>query len=534
MVGGEKMSRKFVSWILLIFSLSVFALTGCIDGCQPTGSIDGYVYVTTGDARIGVRGLLDDIQDATYRPLPGATVIVGNKIATTNSSGYFIISGIPVGVHTVDISASGYEPLTITGVQVVAGQITHLMSQSLHFRRKKWNFLVYMDGDNNLESYAISDMNEMERVGSTDDVNILVLIDRTPGYDTSNGDWTTTRLYYVTKDNDTSTINSTLLADLGERDMSDPNTLKDFIIYCMNNFPADKTCLTLWNHGGGVYPRSYSTSKKDIKSVTSRVKGGLRGICWDDTTGTPPWNCLTTDEVRVALSQARAQTGKKIDVINMDACLTQMLEVAWEWQDEANFLVGSEETVPGNGNDYTTVLQHLTSNPDMTAEDLARTLVDDYYSYYSSSGLHTTYSYINLGTPFTELKNRFTVFAEALNNTSDMSGVYNAWSNTTYFDWSENRDLYDFADELSKGSSDSNVTSAANNLKIALSSAIYYKNTGIYATSSSPAYGVSILIPSSEEWPYYSGSDQYVQLKMSQDTFWDEFIQRFVDYTSTL
>jgi hypothetical protein len=170
----------------------------------------------------------------------------------------------------------------------------------------------------------------------------------------------------------------------------------------------------------------------------------------------------------------------------------------------------------------------------MTAEDLARTLVDDYYSYYSSSGLHTTYSYINLGTPFTELKNRFTAFAEALNNTSDMSGVYNAWSDTTYFDWSENRDLYDFADELSKGSSDSNVTSAANNLKIALSSAIYYRNTGIYATSSFPAYGVSILIPSSEEWPYYSGSDQYVQLKMSKDTFWDEFIQRFVNYTSTL
>jgi len=523
------MPKKFVSWILLFFSLSVFTLTGCIDGCLPTGSIDGYVYVTTGDARVRVRGLLDDIQEATYKPLPGATVIVGNKTATTDSSGYFIITGIPAGVYTVDIYARGYEPLTITGVQVVAGQITHLMDQSLRFRRKKWNFLVYMDGDNNLESYAIKDMNEMEQVGSTDDVNILVLIDRIPDYDSSNGDWTTTRLYYVTKDDDTSTINSTLLADLGELDMSDPNTLRDFIIYCMNNFPADKTCLTLWNHGGGVWPRSYSKNKKDIKSDTGTVKGGLRGICWDDTTGDSPWACLTTDEVRIALSQARAQTGKKIDVINMDACLTQMLEVAWEWQDEVSFLVGSEETVPADGNDYITVLQHLTSNPDMTAEDLAKVLVDDYSSFYSGS--HTTYSYINLGAPFTELKNRFIAFAQALNSTSDMDGVYNAWPNTTYFDRPENRDLYDFADELSERSTDTDVISAANNLKVALSSAIYYKNTGMYATSR-PAYGVSILIPTSDKWPSYSGPNQYVQLKMSQETLWDEFIERFVDYTS--
>jgi len=52
------------------------------------------------------------------------------------------------------------------------------------------------------------------------------------------------------------------------------------------------------------------------------TQDGLRGICWDDTTGSFPWNCLTTDEVRVALFQARAQTGKKI---NMDAVLPRCL-----------------------------------------------------------------------------------------------------------------------------------------------------------------------------------------------------------------
>ena len=45
-----------------------------------------------------------------------------------------------------------------------------------------WTFLVYLDGDNNLEDAAIDDLNEMEVVGSTADANIVVQIDHTPTY----------------------------------------------------------------------------------------------------------------------------------------------------------------------------------------------------------------------------------------------------------------------------------------------------------------------------------------------------------------
>ena len=33
--------------------------------------------------------------------------------------------------------------------------------------------------------------------------------------------------------------------------MSDPQTLKDFIDYSVDNFPAEKYDLILWDHGGG-------------------------------------------------------------------------------------------------------------------------------------------------------------------------------------------------------------------------------------------------------------------------------------------
>lgn len=521
--------KRLLKGSILFLALSTLLVTGCLDGCvQSYGSLDGYVYVSTGEARISVRGLLEDIEEATYRPLSGATVVIGSKTATTDSNGYFIITQIPVGTYSVSITANGYEPLTVSGVTIVKDQITHLEYRNLTISRRKWNFLVYLDGDNNLEPYAIGDFNEMEKIGSTGDVNVIVLIDRIPGYDSSNGDWAGTRLYYVTQDSDQNTINSTLLADLGERDMSNPDTLRDFIIYCQENFPADKTCLTLWNHGGGVYPKVYKKEKSFKPS--SSIKVGARGLCWDDTTGTGAWDCLTTDEVERALREARAQTGKKIDVINMDVCLCQMLEIAYEWKDETSFLVGSEETVPGYGNDYETVLRHLTSNPNMSVRELAKTLVDDYSSYYSTLGYDTTYSYIDLGAPFMNLIDRFKDFAAALYNTDDLDAVYNAWQNATFFSWYENLDLYDLADDLTRLSSDNNVVSSAENLKSAILGAVYYRNTGVFNTSF-PAYGIAIMLPTADEWVYYSGPNQYVTLALSQDTLWDEFILRFISYT---
>ncbi|MEW6069922.1 MAG: hypothetical protein AB1485_04835, partial [Candidatus Thermoplasmatota archaeon] len=95
---------------------------------------------------------------------------------------------------------------------------------------KEWTFMVYMCADNDLEAAGIDDFNEMEYAGSTADINIIVEFDRHPNYDTSNGDWSTTRRYYVTTDPGgyNSAIQSDLIADLGELNLGDPQVLMDF------------------------------------------------------------------------------------------------------------------------------------------------------------------------------------------------------------------------------------------------------------------------------------------------------------------
>ena len=96
-----------------------------------------------------------------------------------------------------------------------------------HSFAAEWTFLVYLDGDNNLEGAGIDDVNEMEMVGSTPEVNIVVQFDRIDGYDTSNGDWDDTRRGIITKDS-TSLIVSNLTS-IGEKNMGDPHPLAEFV-----------------------------------------------------------------------------------------------------------------------------------------------------------------------------------------------------------------------------------------------------------------------------------------------------------------
>jgi len=43
---------------------------------------------------------------------------------------------------------------------------------------KEWTIMVFVNGKNNLETYALKDMNEMEMIGSSDKVNVVVQIGR--------------------------------------------------------------------------------------------------------------------------------------------------------------------------------------------------------------------------------------------------------------------------------------------------------------------------------------------------------------------
>ncbi len=130
--------------------------------------------------------------------------------------------------------------------------ITNLYKQTV-VTGKKWTFMVYLDGDNNLEGDGISDFIEMAGVGSNDDINIIVQMDR---YNGSNnnvetyGDWINTQRFYVTSG--MTPIVGSAISDWGdgkgggrEVNMADTQALIDFINWTKTNYPADSYLLVI-------------------------------------------------------------------------------------------------------------------------------------------------------------------------------------------------------------------------------------------------------------------------------------------------
>jgi hypothetical protein len=369
----------------------------------------------------------------------------------------------------------------------------------------EWTVMVYLDADNNLESAGIEDVNEMEMVGSSSKVNIVVQADRIPGYDNSNGNWTTTRRYYITQNFNPYLINSHF-NDLGELNMGDPQTLVDFASWAVAEYPAKKYLLVIWNHGGGF--RSPAYTAKDI--------------AWDDTSG---GDKITMPELEYALSAISAQMGKNIDIVGMDACLMAMTEVAYQIKDYADILVTSEENEPGDGWPYDTILAQLVSNPLMSPEQLAADIVDKYIFSYSYSSYEVTQSAIDLSYMDT-LVGQLSSLAQTIKDDSItpsnkyIIAAYNSqyYSQSPYSSEKEFIDLYDFCNKLLVYSNSSNVKNIALNIQQILNSAVI--NSDYNGVSVSGSKGLSIY------FPYYSGyiNIKYSDTNFARDTKWDEML----------
>ena len=377
-----------------------------------------------------------------------------------------------------------------------------------------WTFMVYLDGDCDLEPFAISDMNEMEAIGSTDDVNIVALVDRWDGTgadldhpdDTSNGDWTEARIYYIEKDNDTSNITSTMVSSEGELNMGDPDTLVDFAENVHDNYPAQHYALIFWDHGMG-WP----------------------GVCPDDSHA---HDALELTELDAALDEITTYYGKNLDLIGFDACLMAMLEVDHEIAEYADFRVASEELEPGDGLLYEDFLDDLVATPSMTPESLAKLMTSSFISSYTDglpgpedSG-DVTQSAVRLALVepiVTALDNLTSLLIAGIDTFSEEIMMARYLSQDFGGD-SESVDLADFAGELKDLVDDTAIETAATILKNAVSAAVIREGHG---PERPDAAGIAIYFPENEAVAalgegYYD--TDYDDISFAQDTSWDDFL----------
>ncbi len=82
--------------------------------------------------------------------------------------------------------------------------------------------MLYQDADDKiLEKDIYIDLNEAERVGSSDKVQIVAQMDRYRGGYTGDGNWVGAKRFYVTQDDDLEQVSSEVVDDMGNVAMSD-------------------------------------------------------------------------------------------------------------------------------------------------------------------------------------------------------------------------------------------------------------------------------------------------------------------------
>lgn len=231
-----------------------------------------------------------------------------------------------------------------------------------------WLVMLYQDADDAaLERDIMVDLNEAELIGSVEgQVTIVSQIDRNKGGYTGDGNWTSTRRYLVTYDDDLNNLGSEMIMDLGELNMGDANTLIDFVDWASRTYPSENYVLIMSDHGMG-WPGGWSDPAPAQRESNSPLSNGMQD------------NILYLNEIQYALAQIQAKTNiDMFELIGMDACLMGQMEVYAALQPYARYVVASEETEPGVGWAYTAFLSLLVYDPTISTADLAANIVDSY------------------------------------------------------------------------------------------------------------------------------------------------------------
>jgi hypothetical protein len=217
----------------------------------------------------------------------------------------------------------------------------------------QWTVGVYMCADNGMNDLADIDIAEMKQVGSTEEVNVVVQVDRA-ARDPRPGCYR----YLIKKDGvDT-------LANLGEIDMAEAATLSGFADFLRRRYPATNYMLVLWDHGNGWYP-GYGPSRAIFIDESHGHEMGVAG-----------------GELAQAMADVKQALGKRVRILAFDACLMGMIEVAAEVRDACDYMLASEALVPADGLPYDKLLDRLTSRPTRTPAELLPDICRDYVEQY--------------------------------------------------------------------------------------------------------------------------------------------------------
>ena len=321
--------------------------------------------------------------------------------------------------------------------------------------------MIFMCGTD-LESrsgMASNDLGEMAAATIPDNLNLIVYTGGCNGWKTSGISSSKNQIFRVK-----SGKMELLEADMGDKAMTDPNTLVEFIDYCADNYPANRQALIFWDHGGGsITGYGYDEKHKNAGSMDLSE-----------------------------INQALKSSGQKFDWIGFDACLMATYETAQMCSNYADYLIASEETEPGIGWYHTKWVNAIGENTSIPTLELGQAIVDGFVDECNRKcgGQKTTLSVIDLSEFSETVPSKLKAFSTSTTNlikSDSFKTVSDARAGTREFATSskiDQIDLVNFANSIG--------TDESKALSDAILSAVKYNRTSNTMTN---AYGVSMYFP---------------------------------------
>ncbi|MSS59128.1 hypothetical protein FYJ51_09465 [Erysipelotrichaceae bacterium Oil+RF-744-GAM-WT-6] len=376
-----------------------------------------------------------------------------------------------------------------------------------------WTIMVYLCGSDLESSSGMASMNLEEMCSAVipDNVNVLV---ETGGSSAWYWDGIETDVLgrYQVVDGSLEEAETAELASMG-----DPSTLTDFIQWGMDNYPSEHYGVILWDHGGG----------------------NADGVCYDELYD---GDNLTLPELGSALSD----TGSTLDFIGFDACLMASLETAKVISGSGYYMVASEETEPGQGWDYESMLNAIGEDPSMQGDVLGQVICDAFLDkcLRLDCADEATLSVIDLSAvdmldrTFDEYTSGMAMAAddvEALNSVASGADQTESYGGNT--DAEGYCNMVDVADLVSN--TQDYVQTDGSGLLTAIDEAVVYS---VHGDSRENSHGISVFYPievtEDELSVYIQNSDNtpYLQyIAAVTDTYGDvDWDQEWADYDSSV
>ncbi len=370
----KKNKFKIINKILLI--ISSFIIIFNFVSCVKTNFIPQLSVLELEDLEVKNTG---DRLTYTFTP------IINFK--TLNDSKVLYYNWLLPGTEPISFSATQIKSLTYTfpspgkqqvTLQLIYDNLESSITKTLTIKARK-AFLIYLAADNNLSDTPISGLTTNEDFDSTSAITILEdflakIINR-------KNILATDEAIVCFIDNKENTEKSKILTilknkeysiDLNELDSGNAGTLYFFLNWVKDNIPAEEYSLVIWGHGLGAIP------------ISQPFISMSKAIAFDETSN----SAMNTMDIKRSILDSIG----KVKFLILDACLMNGIEVIYNLQGAAQYLVAAGGLLDGTGMPTYKYMEYiLTSDDDnQIIQNMVTDFEEDYRGFANPTSLLIT------------------------------------------------------------------------------------------------------------------------------------------------